>query len=358
MAELMAALDVSDMTVRRDLEVLEGQGHLLKVHGGATLLRESTVHEPGFETKRALEHDAKVAIARSAASLVEPGMAVAISAGSTTYEVARRLTGVPRLTIITNSVPAAEVLYHGGRGDQTVILTGGVRTPSDALVGPFAVSALRDVNVDIVFLGVHGMTERAGFTTPNLLESETHQALIEAGGRLVITADHTKWGISGMSTMARLSRADVVISDRRLDLTRTGRPARRGWGAHPGRSRGDHGTRAATAHRCRGRGRLSMGLPQGPHRRYDPLSDQWVLVSAGRTKRPWLGHKERRAVTEGRPPFDPDCYLCPGNTRASGARNPEYTSTYVFTNDFAALRPDAGDEHLHDGLLRCRGGNR
>lgn len=94
-----------------------------------------------------------------------------------------------------------------------------------------------------------------------------------------------------------------------------------------------------------------MGLPQGPHRRYDPLSDQWVLVSAGRTKRPWLGHKERRAVTEGRPPFDPDCYLCPGNTRASGARNPEYASTYVFTNDFAALRPDAGDEHLHDGLL-------
>jgi len=94
-----------------------------------------------------------------------------------------------------------------------------------------------------------------------------------------------------------------------------------------------------------------MALPHGPHRRYDPLSDQWVLVSAGRTKRPWLGHKERRAVTEGRPPFDPDCYLCPGNARASGARNPEYASTFVFTNDFAALRPDAGDEHLHDGLL-------
>ena len=83
-----------------------------------------------------------------------------------------------------------------------------------------------------------------------------------------------------------------------------------------------------------------------------------MLVSAGRTKRPWLGHKERRAAPEGRPPFDPGCYLCPGNTRASGARNPEYTSTFVFTNDFAALRPDAGDEHLHDGLLRGRGGDR
>ena len=195
-ADLMVDLHVSDMTVRRDLEALETQGYLVKVHGGATLLRDSAVHEPGFDTKRSLEHDAKVAIARRAASLVEPGMAVALSAGATTYEIGRRLSDVPRLTVVTNSVPAAEVLYHGGRSDQTIILSGGVRTPSDALVGPFAVSALRAVNVDIVFLGVHGMHERAGFTTPNMLEAETNQALIETGGRLVVTADHTKWGVT------------------------------------------------------------------------------------------------------------------------------------------------------------------
>jgi DeoR/GlpR family transcriptional regulator of sugar metabolism len=215
-SELMAELEVSDMTVRRDLELLATQGHLVKVHGGATLLRDSAVHEPFFATKRTLERDAKMAIARAAAALVEPGMAVAISAGSTTYEVSRRLASIPRLTVVTNSVPAAEVLYHGGRSDQTIILSGGVRTPSDALVGPFAVTALRSVNVDIVFLGVHGMHERAGFTTPNLLEAETDQALIETGGRLVVTADHTKWGVAGVSTIARLDRADIVITDTRL----------------------------------------------------------------------------------------------------------------------------------------------
>jgi UDPglucose--hexose-1-phosphate uridylyltransferase len=96
-----------------------------------------------------------------------------------------------------------------------------------------------------------------------------------------------------------------------------------------------------------------MALPTAPHRRYDPLSDQWVLVSAGRTKRPWLGSKERGATVEARPSFDPGCYLCPGNTRVSGAVNPEYGSTYVFTNDFAALRPDAGDERFELGLLRA-----
>ncbi len=212
-ADLMRELHVSDMTVRRDLEVLEGQGHLVRVHGGATLLRESAVHEPGFDTKRTLEHEAKVAIARAAAALVEPGMAVALSAGTTTYEVSRRLLEVPRLTVVTNSVPAAEALYHGGRSDQTIILSGGVRTPSDALVGPFAVNALRAVNVDLVFLGVHGMQQRAGYTTPNMLEAETNQALIETGGRLIVTADHTKWGITGVSTIAPLSAADTVITD-------------------------------------------------------------------------------------------------------------------------------------------------
>lgn len=221
-SDLMHELGVSDMTVRRDLEALESGGHLVKVHGGATLLRESASHEPGFEAKRSLELGAKVAIARVAAGLVEPGMAVAVSAGTTTFEVCRRLLQVPRLTVVTNSVPAADALYHAGRPDQTIILTGGVRTPSDALVGPFAVSALRSVNVDIVFMGVHGMHPRAGFTTPNMLEAETDQALIETGGRLVVTADHTKWGVTGVSTIARLSRADIVISDSGLSAEARG----------------------------------------------------------------------------------------------------------------------------------------
>ncbi len=92
-----------------------------------------------------------------------------------------------------------------------------MRTPSDALVGPFAVAALRSVHVDLVFMGVHGMDAHSGFTTPNLLEAETNRALIEAGGRLVVVADHTKWGQVGLSSIARLDQADIVISDTGLD---------------------------------------------------------------------------------------------------------------------------------------------
>lgn len=214
--DLVRELGVSDMTVRRDLQALEAQGLLLRVYGGATLLHESAVHEPAFETKSGLDREAKAAIARAAAALVEPGMAVALSAGTTTYAVSRNLAQIPRITVVTNSVPAAEVLYHSGLPDQTIIVTGGVRTPSDALVGPFAVSALRAVNVDIVFLGVYGIHARAGFTSPNMLEAETDSTLVERGSRLVVTADSTKWGLAGVSTIASLGRADMIISDRAL----------------------------------------------------------------------------------------------------------------------------------------------
>ena len=91
-----------------------------------------------------------------------------------------------------------------------------------------------------------------------------------------------------------------------------------------------------------------------PHRRYDPLADEWLLVSAGRTQRPWLGREEAPA-REQRPRFDPSCYLCPGNTRAGGERNPPYESTWGFTNDFAALQPTSPLDRFESGLLLAEG---
>jgi UDPglucose--hexose-1-phosphate uridylyltransferase len=93
-------------------------------------------------------------------------------------------------------------------------------------------------------------------------------------------------------------------------------------------------------------------LGNEPHRRYNPLADEWVLVSAGRDRRPWLGAEEPEP-DQAAAPFDPDCYLCPGNVRANGDVNPAYDQTFVFTNDFAALRPDTTPAAVDDGLLRA-----
>ena len=142
-ADLVRELGVSDMTVRRDLEILDERGLLEKVHGGATSIAGSAMFEPGFAVKSSLQQAEKDAIADAAVGLAEPGMAVAVSAGTTTYALAQRLAHVPGLTVVTNSIRVADVLHQVGRSDQTIILTGGVRTPSEALVGPFAVAALR-----------------------------------------------------------------------------------------------------------------------------------------------------------------------------------------------------------------------
>ena len=187
-------------------------------------------------------------------------MAIAISAGTTTHTLAARVGEIPGVTVVTNSLRVADVLYRSGRRDQTVILTGGVRTPSEALVGPFAVAQLRSVHLDLVFMGVHGMDGKAGFTCPNLSEAETDRALIEAGRRLVVLADHTKWGVIGIASIARLDQADVLVSDTRARRRSPRRPLRDDGGrADPRRRRrepstpglaaglGDHHERRAQA---------------------------------------------------------------------------------------------------------------
>jgi DeoR/GlpR family transcriptional regulator of sugar metabolism len=212
-ASLVQELNVSDMTIRRDLEVLAERGLLEKVHGGATAIMGGASYEPSFAAKSSRLQREKESIATLAARLVQPGTAVGISAGTTTYAVARQLIDIPGLTIVTNSVQVAEVLHQAPAESHTVLLTGGMRTPSDALVGPFAVSALQTTHLDLVFMGVHGMDAKTGFTTPNLLEAETNRALIAAGNRLVVVADHSKWGVIGISSIARLDQANTLITD-------------------------------------------------------------------------------------------------------------------------------------------------
>ena len=122
-------------------------------------------------------------------------------------QLAAQLGDIANLTVVTNCIRVAEVLRTRPRPDRTVVLTGGVRTPSDALVGPGRGQALRTLHLDMVFMGVHGMSERAGFTTPNLMEAETNRAFVDADQRLAVLADHTKWGVTGLSTIAPLDDA-------------------------------------------------------------------------------------------------------------------------------------------------------
>ena len=216
-SELVDVLGVSDMTVRRDIEALAAKGLVVKVHGGATAMGGRSAEEPGFRAKSEMSPMLKSAIARVAAGLISPGASIAISAGTTTFAVAHEILNVPNLTVVTNSPQVADLLHNSQRDDLTVVLTGGVRTPSDALAGPVADASLGSLHVDTLILGVHGIDPVAGLTTPNLIEAATNRALIATARRVIVVADHSKWGIIGLSTIATLDQVDILVVDAELD---------------------------------------------------------------------------------------------------------------------------------------------
>jgi DeoR/GlpR family transcriptional regulator of sugar metabolism len=118
---------------------------------------------------------------------------------------------------VTNSPRVADLLHNSPREHLTVVLTGGVRTPSDALAGPVADAALRSLHVDTLILGVHGFDPVAGLTTPNLIEAATNTALIASARRVIVVADHSKWRVIGLSTFATLDQVDVLVTNAGMD---------------------------------------------------------------------------------------------------------------------------------------------
>lgn len=215
--ELVDVLSVSPMTIRRDIDTLADEGRLVRVHGGASAAPNpnsaASSDEPGFAAKARRQYAEKLAIAVKAVERVKPGSAVGITAGTTTALFAGELAHVEDLLVVTNSMAVAEALHQSGRSNQSIVVTGGTPTPSKALVGPMAEATLASLHLDQLFMGVHGMGEPTGFTSPNLLEAQTLRCFIEASESLVVLADHTKWDTVGLSTIAPLAAADVVITD-------------------------------------------------------------------------------------------------------------------------------------------------
>lgn len=216
-SDLVVTFGVSDMTVRRDLDALARSGAVEKVHGGA--VAAGTSEELGFEVKSTLESAAKAAIAEATAALVNPGTVVAISGGTTTHAVAAQLLNIPDLTILTNSLPIERLVRSAADAAHrtpVVLLTGGSATRSEALVGPIADHAIASLHVDLLILGTHGVTEHQGLTSPNLAEAQTNRMFLSRARRVAVAADHTKWGITGLSTFADLDQIGWFVTDDRM----------------------------------------------------------------------------------------------------------------------------------------------
>ncbi|EJY55543.1 transcriptional regulator, DeoR family [Alicyclobacillus hesperidum URH17-3-68] len=209
--QLAEHLGVSEITVRRDMKALQAQGLVEKSFGGGQVAKVSS--ELPYMHKRIMQIGEKSAIARAALQYIEPGMTIGIGAGTTTWMLAQAIVGFPALTLLTNSVNVAGELCRNGYDD--ILLTGGLyRTPSDALVGPVAERMVRQFRTDVLFLGTNGMHIDYGLSTPNLQEASINRALMERAAKVVVLADHTKWGIEAMCSFAHMDEVDVLITDR------------------------------------------------------------------------------------------------------------------------------------------------
>ncbi len=210
-AGLAADLDVTAETIRRDLTVLERQGLIRRVHGGAIPL-ERLGFEPGLEARDTVMVAEKERIAKAAlAELPEEG-SILLDAGSTTARLADLLPTDRELTVVTNALNLAVRLAQ--RPNLTVLALGGrVRGKTLAAVDVWALDLLRSTFVDVAFVATNGLSVERGLTTPDPTEGAIKRAMIGATRRVVVLADHTKMGNDNLIRFGDLSEVDTLVTD-------------------------------------------------------------------------------------------------------------------------------------------------
>lgn len=209
------SLQVSEMTIRRDLEELAAQGRVIRVHGGARSVRGErglvVPREFTHSEKRALHREEKAAIGRLAAGLIEEGNTVFLGAGTTMEQVAQQLPEVP-MRVVTNSLSVFDIVRR--RDDIELCLIGGTYRPStDAFVGPMAEQAVQTLGLDKAFIGVNGILDHA-VSTSNMEEGRFQSLVLEASDQRVIVTDSSKLGRRDFYTFYDLDSVDALVTDR------------------------------------------------------------------------------------------------------------------------------------------------
>jgi DeoR/GlpR family transcriptional regulator of sugar metabolism len=215
--ELCDLLRVSEATIRRDLETLEARGLLERTHGGA-IWTHRLAHEPAYSLSAEVHPAEKRAIGRAAAALVAEGETVFINSGTTTTEVMRSLAAredLKRLTLVTTNLTGT--LEVRRPGFDVILLGGHFRPQSNAVVGSFARRSLGRIYATRSFIGVDGISLKAGITTPIGAEAEIARQMVErTHGPVVVVADHSKWGVVSNFEIASIRDVAVLVSDGRL----------------------------------------------------------------------------------------------------------------------------------------------
>lgn len=209
-ADLTSRLSVSEVTIRKDLALLEDMGLLTRTRGGA-VLAEDRDHRRSLWTRRTENVEGKRRVAERAATLVQEGETIYIDSGSTCGLLAEALTGYT-LRVVTNSIDAVTALAD----DPSIALFsvgGSYRKEAGSFIGPLAVSAVSGMQIDTAFLGTSGFSTDGVFSSQNTIESELKRHVIARARRRVLLADKSKIGRTAFSVFARVEDFDLIVMD-------------------------------------------------------------------------------------------------------------------------------------------------
>ncbi len=213
--DLAQRFDVSLITIMRDLQELEQEGLIRRVHGGAISVRGAS-YEPPFSARESQLSSEKQRIALQAIELITDGDSVILDVGTTTLEIARALKGKRNLTVLVTNLRAALELASQP-AIQVIVIGGKLRASELSMVGHLAEQTLRSFQVDKAFIGVGGITLEHGLTEFNFDEAGTKRVMFERARQKIVVADHTKFGKVMLTHVAPLSAVDLIITGSEID---------------------------------------------------------------------------------------------------------------------------------------------
>ncbi|CAG4908466.1 DeoR/GlpR family DNA-binding transcription regulator [Acidithrix sp. C25] len=213
--ELANDLAVTPETIRKDLDLLETTGILKRVHGGAIVV-ERLRFEPNLDSRDLTARVQKEAIAKRALEEIPDGGSIIIDAGTTTARLASIMPQDRELMIVTNSISIGMILSP--LPNLTILLIGGrLRSKTAATVDSWALSALSEIRVSTALIGTNGISIERGFTTADPTEAAVKRAMVAAAKRVIVLADHTKYGDEKFARFASISEVDLLITDNGID---------------------------------------------------------------------------------------------------------------------------------------------
>jgi len=212
---LSQLLDVSEMTIRRDLDVLEKQGLVERTHGGAILRQERVDGKFFYHHSRQQNPGQKQSIAQRAASLIEAHDIVYIGEGYTASQIIRHVDSRSPLTVFTNNLGVLPEI--GTMAAEIVLLPGIYDADTQSLAGPLTLEMIQQIHANKVFLGADGLSLSAGMTTPNLDIAVIERSMIQnTRGKVIVMAEHAKFGLVAQVAVAPLRQIDVIITNREV----------------------------------------------------------------------------------------------------------------------------------------------